>query len=81
MANRESDREYYQEDFDYGIENHQIYQYDIDDVSHVDKRWFKYKTFKGLLTIIDYLLQVKYQIHRNIMVNYKIMTQGILNVY
>ena len=39
-----------QEDFNYGIENHQIIIYDIDALSDVDKRWFKYKTFKGLLT-------------------------------
>jgi len=50
MADPEREQEQDQEDFNYGIENHQIYQYDIDDVSHVDKRWFKYKTFKGLLT-------------------------------
>jgi len=40
-----------QEDFNfnYGIENHQILKYDIDDVSYVNKKWFKLKTFNGLL--------------------------------
>jgi hypothetical protein len=48
MANQEQAQD--NEIFDYEIENHEISVYDIEDVTDIDKNWFKLKTFKGLLT-------------------------------